>query len=247
MSKKEAIKSLQVKKGKHRKPFVLYVPLAYADRSIPLIEKYLTNKKCKWLKEHFKERKSKNPYSLPALEKAIAYAAEHNADIIAANMGKRLRNISVLTLLITAGAKGVRFWHFDTTLKHASIMDIDTLIHISAQYRADLSETVTEKMKRMKKTGYKDKDGNLRYSFGLHSEEDLKKAGQGGAKAHRKNFIRFARMLKPEIDAIEKQGHTTLAAIAAELNRKKIPSRYGGGWYPSTVRNLKNKIKELKS
>ena len=245
MNKKEVIKSLQIKKGKHRKPFVLYVPLKFAPTSIPLMEKYLTNKKCKVLKEQFKERQSKNAYSLPALEKAIDYAFDNKANIIAANMGKRLRNIKVMTLLITAAAKGIKFYHFDTTFKHATPMHPETLVTISAQYRAALSETVTERMKKMKKTGYTDKDGNMRYSFGLHSKEDLKKAGEGGAKAHKANYTQFAKKIKPKIEAIEQQGHTTLAAIAAELNRKKIASRYGGGWHPSTVRNIKNKIGEL--
>ena len=245
MNKKGIIKTNQIQKGRHRKPFVIYVPLKYAAKSIPMMEKYLSRNKCKALEKQFKERQSRNPYSLPALEKAIEYAAENKANLIAANMGRRLRNTKVMTLLITAAARNIKFFHFDTTFKNATIMDPETLVTISAQYVADLSETVKERMKKMKKTGYTDKYGNLRYSFGLHSEEDLRKAGEGGARVHRENYIRFAREIQPEIEAIEKEGHTTLAAIASELNRKEIPSRYGKAWHPSSVRTIKIKIGEL--
>jgi len=41
---------------------------------------------------------------------------------------------------------------------------------------------------------------------------------------------------------IRAQGHQTLRAMAAELNRRGILTRRGGMWHVSTVRNLLERL-----
>lgn len=48
----------------------------------------------------------------------------------------------------------------------------------------------------------------------------------------------FARLVSPRVATITAAGHTTYGAIADELNAFKVPTRRGGRWHASTVRNL---------
>jgi hypothetical protein len=57
-------------------------------------------------------------------------------------------------------------------------------------------------------------------------------------RAVRRNADRHAEDLAPVIADIRDQGHTSLRAIAAELNGRGMLTRRGGQWHVSTVRNL---------
>ena len=52
------------------------------------------------------------------------------------------------------------------------------------------------------------------------------------------NADAFAADLAPVLAALRADGHTTLRAIAAELNARGIRTRRGGRWHVSTVGNL---------
>jgi hypothetical protein len=56
--------------------------------------------------------------------------------------------------------------------------------------------------------------------------------------AIRRNAEDYASALKPVVDTIRAEGHSTLRAIAAELYRRSIATRRGGHWQVSNVRNL---------
>ncbi|MCT4332774.1 recombinase family protein [Paracoccus sp. YLB-12] len=69
----------------------------------------------------------------------------------------------------------------------------------------------------------------------------LRRAGLGGAPLRRAvsdNADAHARALAPLMGELKGLGFTSLRAIAAELNRRGILTRRGGGWHVSTVRNL---------
>lgn len=48
--------------------------------------------------------------------------------------------------------------------------------------------------------------------------------------------------LAPVIAELQRQGHTSLRAMAAELNARGVLTRRGGLWHVSTVRNLLGRI-----
>ena len=48
--------------------------------------------------------------------------------------------------------------------------------------------------------------------------------------------------LADTIADVEAQGHTTLAAIAAELNRRGIKTARGGMWHASSVANVRRRL-----
>ena len=75
--------------------------------------------------------------------------------------------------------------------------------------------------------------------------EALRRAGKGGAPlraAIARNADRHAADLAPVVDDIRGAGHTSLRAIAAELNARGMLTRRGGRWHVSTVTNLLGRL-----
>lgn len=71
--------------------------------------------------------------------------------------------------------------------------------------------------------------------------EALRHAGKGAVALRRAvtaNADLFAEGLESVLADIRAQGHTTLRAMAAELNRRGMRTRRGGKWQVSNVRNL---------
>ena len=69
----------------------------------------------------------------------------------------------------------------------------------------------------------------------------LRRAGEGGValrEAVTRNADDHAKDLAPVITELQRQKHTSLRAIAAELNARGFLTRRGGQWHVSTVRNL---------
>jgi hypothetical protein len=56
------------------------------------------------------------------------------------------------------------------------------------------------------------------------------------------NVGRFAAELAPVIAAIRAEGHASLRAMAAEMNRRGIRTRRGGVWQVSNVRSLVGRL-----
>lgn len=59
------------------------------------------------------------------------------------------------------------------------------------------------------------------------------------------NADQFAKGLAPVMENISAQGHKSLRAVAAELNRLGMMTRRGGMWEVSNVRNLLARIKQV--
>jgi hypothetical protein len=77
--------------------------------------------------------------------------------------------------------------------------------------------------------------------------EALRRAGKGGESlraAVALNADRHAESLAPVLDDIRAQGHSSLRAIAGELNRRGMMTRRGGQWHVSNVRNLVGRLND---
>ena len=56
------------------------------------------------------------------------------------------------------------------------------------------------------------------------------------------NADAHAGALAPVIAELQSQGHTSLRALARELNASGMKTRRGGRWHVSTVRNLLERV-----
>jgi hypothetical protein len=64
-----------------------------------------------------------------------------------------------------------------------------------------------------------------------------------GRETQRLEADRFAGEMTPLIESIRSGGARTLAAVAAELNRRGIRTARGGAWHAKSVRNILRRVR----
>ncbi len=75
--------------------------------------------------------------------------------------------------------------------------------------------------------------------------QKLGKNGKALARKNKADANRLAKKLSPAVRAIRAEGHTTVRAIASEMNRRGIPSARGGLWSSRTVHRLLMRVGEV--
>jgi hypothetical protein len=62
------------------------------------------------------------------------------------------------------------------------------------------------------------------------------------ARAEKAVADKFAAEVLPIIETLRAEGHTSLEALASQLNEQKVPTPRGTRWYASSVRNLMSRV-----
>jgi DNA invertase Pin-like site-specific DNA recombinase len=79
--------------------------------------------------------------------------------------------------------------------------------------------------------------------FKLGNPRDMTTVAVAGRETQRLEADRFAGEMMPLIESIRATGASTLAAIAAELNRRGIRTARGGAWHATSVRNILRRVR----
>ena len=154
---------------------------------------------------------------------------------MATRLGSRLYNFKIIGMLMDAYEdKEVRLIACDAL--GGDYLDLNTLAGAAEARRQEITEKTKKTFSKMKAQGIK-----------LGGPNAGKSLHKNNAKNNQERFKKFAREMQPIFKQIQMHGSNTLKEIADALNARGIPSRHGGKWYPSSVRNVRNKIKELKS
>lgn len=137
--------------------------------------------------------------------------------------------------LLTLRDSGVRFLAVD--MPEANDLTVGIMALVAQQERAAISRRTKEALAAAKARGVKLGNPN-----GVAA---LLRAGKGGAALRAtvtSNADAHAADLAEVLRDIRTEGHLTLRAIAAELNRRGMVTRRGGQWHVSSVRNLMCRI-----
>ena len=113
-------------------------------------------------------------------------------------------------------------------------LDLKTLAGAAEARQQEITRKTKQSFSKMKTQGIK--LGGPNAGISLH---------KNNASNNQERAEIFAREMKPIFKKIEMDGARTLKDIANALNAKGIPARHGGSWFASSVRNVKNRIKEL--
>ncbi|WP_425102429.1 recombinase family protein [Tropicibacter sp. S64] len=183
----------------------------------------------------FTEVESGGRNDRPELDKALSLARLTGATLVIAKLDRLSRNAA---FLLTLQASGVRFLACD--MPEANDLTVGIMALVAQAERDAISRRTKEALAAAKARGVRLGNPN--------GAAALKRAGKGGTALHetvRHNADSFARDLAPVIAALQSEGHTSLRALATELNARGIQTRRGGRWHVSNVRNLRSRIAQL--
>ena len=152
----------------------------------------------------------------PKLAEAIKEAKRQKAKLVIAKLDRLARNVHFISGLMESNVDFVA-------------VDMPTadrfMLHVYAAMAEEEGRRISQRTKAAlaaaKARGVK-----------------LGKNGKVLAEKNKRDAQAFAETMRPIIEEIKAEGHTTVRAICAELNSRRIPSREGGRWHISSVSSV---------
>lgn len=176
----------------------------------------------------FTEVESSKAAARPGLEKALHLARVTGMALVIVRLDRLSHNAA---FPLTLEGSGVGFLACD--MPEANDLTMGIMALVAQQEREAISRCKKAALAAAKARGVKLGNPN--------GAEARKRAGKGGEAllaTGRCNADSFAMDLALVVDEITALGHTTLRAIAAEMNARSIRTGRGGRWHVSTVSNL---------
>jgi len=168
----------------------------------------------------------------PALSEALRYAKVTGAVLVVAKLDRLSRSVTFLSALQDSGA---RFLAAD--MPEANELTVHIMAAVAQAERKAIAKRTKEALAAAKARGTKLGNPN--------GASALRRAAKGNASALetiRRNADSFAEEIAPIIADIRSAGFNSLPMIASELNRRHIQTQRGGKWYPTSVKNLLERI-----
>jgi len=173
----------------------------------------------------FVEVESGRRKTRPQLKAALAEAKKRKAVLVVAKLDRLARNARFLLFILDSGVDVV-FCDMPEIPAGAVGRFMLTQMAAVAELEAGLISERTKAALAVAKTrGVK---------IGAN--------GKNLAKANKAEADKFAGKLAPVIEEIRETGITTGRGIAAELNKREIPTARGGRWHLLTVQRLLDRI-----
>jgi DNA invertase Pin-like site-specific DNA recombinase len=194
------------------------------DAQKALVRDYLTNRGWPPIKE-FTEVESGRKADRPELAKALDHCRLCNATLVIAKIDRLARNAAFLLSLRDAGIEFVA-----CDMPDANRLTVGIMAMVAEAEAERISTTTKQALAAAKARGTK--LGGFKGHVPTDADRTKATAAlRGKAGAH-------AARVAPVVAEIRTSGHTSLRAIAAELNARGIPSPRGGEWSSVAVMRL---------
>ncbi len=196
------------------------------DAQRAAIAAYCVGRGCEPLGE-YREVESGKRDDRPELAKALHHAKVTGATLVIAKLDRLSRNLAFLATLQDAGTKFVA-----ADMPEANELTIHIMAVMAQAERKAISRRTKEALAAAKKRGTKLGNPMGAKAFGPYE-------GNGAAvEAIKAKAKAFADDVMPIVEAIRSEGHTTLRAVAAQLNERGIVTARGGKWGPQSVSDI---------
>lgn len=198
------------------------------DAQRSAVEAFCAGRGCEMVAEFVEVESGKND-DRPKLAEALHLAKVTGSTLVIAKLDRLSRNVAFLAQLQDAG---VRFVCAD--MAEANELTLHIMAAMAQAERKAISSRTKAALAATKARGTR-----LGNPLGAKAFGDKASVGREmAAAANRDQAQAFAMEIRPIIDAIRGEGHTSLRQIAAELNRRKIVTARGGSWSPNVVNTI---------
>lgn len=168
----------------------------------------------------------------PELSKALHLTEVTGATLVIAKLDRLSRNAA---FLLTLRDSGVKFIAAD--MPDANELTVGIMSLVAQQEREAISKRTKEAL-AVAKVRLEAQGRRLGNPNGAAALRRADKGNKDSLKVIKLNANNHAQRLAPIIDDVRKCGHTSLGAIARELNNRGILTPRGGSWYATSVKNL---------
>lgn len=190
------------------------------------VEAFCATRGCEQLAEYVEIESGKRD-DRPQLSKALHYAKVTGATLVIAKLDRLSRNVAFLATLQDAGTKFIA-----ADMPEANELTIHIMAVVAQAERKAISRRTKEALAAAKALGIK-----LGNPMGAKAFGDAKGNAAAVAAIKAKSSA-FAADVGPIVTAIREEGHTSLRAIASELNARGIMTARGGKWGPQSVSDV---------
>lgn len=183
----------------------------------------------------FTEVESGRKADRPELQQALHLAKITGSTLLIAKLDRLSRNAA---FLLTLRDSGVRFIAVD--MPEANDLTVGIMALVAQQEREAISKRTKEALAAAKARGVKLGNPN--------GASALRRAGKDAVALRETvsaNADEFAEALRPIIEQIRANDHSSLREIAHDLNARGILARRGGRWHVSSVRSLLDRLAQL--
>lgn len=179
------------------------------------------------LASEYIEVESTRKQNRPVLLQALTICKKEQATLLIARLDRLGRNVAFISKLMEAG---VEFKAVDNPYAGKLV------VHIMAAFAEHERDLISQRTKDALKIAKGNGIELGKHGRHVLSVENKRKADQ------------FALALQPVMDELEQEGITTIRAVTAELNRRKIPTYRGDArWHVSTVYQAMKRLKHAKT
>lgn len=196
------------------------------DAQRAAIDAYCSSHSCEPLAEYTEVESGKRD-DRPELIKALHHAKVTGATLVIAKLDRLSRNMAFLATLQDAGTKFIA-----ADMPEANELTIHIMAAMAQAERKAISKRTKEALAAAKARGQRLGNPMGAKAFGPYMGN---KPAVDAIKAKAKTF---ATDIQPIIEAVRGEGHTSLRAIAAELNKREIITARGGKWGPQSVSDV---------
>jgi DNA invertase Pin-like site-specific DNA recombinase len=174
--------------------------------------------------QEFVETESGKRASRPQLDAALTACRKYKAKLVVAKLDRLSRNVGFIHKLLGSRVE-VLFADLPELNGAMGKFMLITMANVAELEAGLISERTKAALAAAKKRGVK---------LGRHGAEVL-------APKYREEARQRAKALKPIITELKGEG-LSLARIAGELNKRKVPTPRGGRWDHSSVRNVLKRL-----
>ena len=163
---------------------------------------------------------------------ALHHAKVTGGTLVIAKLDRLSRNAAFITALQDSGAKFIA-----ADMPEANELTVHIMAAVAQAERQAIAKRTREALTAAKVRGMKLGNPN-----GAAALRRAAKGNRASLEVIKGNADAFASDLAPIIDRLRANGLTSLPQLSRGLNVGNFATARGGNWYPSSVRNLLNRI-----